>query len=107
MFSELLDEAVDQRLIPASPVHRCRRRDHAPSRAEKVFAMPEHVRQIAAQATMLGGPSAGLLIIMGGWTGCRWGELVGLQRDHVDLDRGVIVIDPEFRQTSRWAHGRP
>jgi hypothetical protein len=31
----------------------------------------------------LGGPSAGLLVITTAWTGCRWGELAGLQRDHL------------------------
>ncbi len=99
VFAMLLSDAVDQRLIPANPFHRRRRRgrrrDHAPSRAEKVFAMPEHVCRIADQATMLGGPSAGLLVITAAWTGCRWGELTGLQRDHVHLDRGTIVIDPD------------
>ncbi len=58
--------------------------------------MPEHVCRIAEQAAMLGGPSAELLIITAAWTGCRWGELAGLQRDHIDLARGVIVIDPEL-----------
>jgi integrase len=109
VFSMMLDDAVDQRLIPTNPVHRRRRRgrrrDHAPSHVEKVFAMPEHVVRIADQATMLGGPSAGLLVITAAWTGCRWGELAGLQRDHVHLDRGVIVIDPEFGALHESAHG--
>lgn len=109
VFSMMLDDAVDQRLIPANPVHRRRRRgrrrDHSPTRAEKVFAMPEHVLLIADQATMLGGPSAGLLVITAAWTGCRWGELAGLQRDHVHLDRGVIVIDPEYGALHESAHG--
>jgi integrase len=109
VFSMMLDDAVDQRLIPANPVHRRRRRgrrrDHTPSRVEKVFAMPEHVIQIADQATMLGGSSAGLLVITAAWTGCRWGELAGLQRDHVHLDRGTIVIDPEIGALHESAHG--
>jgi integrase len=100
VFSMLLDDAVEQHLIPLSPMHhhrrRGRRRDHAPSRTEKVFAMPEHVLRIAEHATGLGGPSAGLLVITAAWTGCRWGELTGLQPDHVDLARGVIVIDPDY-----------
>ncbi|CRK61947.1 Prophage LambdaBa02, site-specific recombinase, phage integrase family [Alloactinosynnema sp. L-07] len=99
VFSMLLDDAVDERLIPANPVRRRRRRgrrrDHGPNTRERVWAMPDHVVRIAAQATMLGGPSAGLLIITAAWTGCRWGELTGLQRDHVDLDQGTITIDPD------------
>lgn len=78
VFSMMLDDAVDQRLISTNPVHRRRRRgrrrDHSPTRAEKVFAMPEHVIRIAEKATTLGGPSAGLLVITAAWTGCRWGE---------------------------------
>lgn len=48
---------------------------------------------------LLGGPSAGLLVITAAWTGCRWGELAGLQSDHLMLDphrnRGALVIDPD------------
>jgi integrase len=99
VFSMMLDDAVDERLIPASPVHRHRRRgrrrDHAPTRNERVWAMPEHVLRIADQARALGGPSAALLVITAAWTGCRWGELAGLQRDHVDLRRRTITIDPD------------
>ncbi len=98
VFSMMLDDAVDEHLIPASPVHRHRRRsrlrDHAPTRNERVWAMPEHVLRIADQARTLGGPSAALLVITAAWTGCRWGELAGLQRDHVDLRRRTISIDP-------------
>jgi integrase len=54
------------------------------------------VLRIAEHATELGGPSAGLLVITAAWTGCRWGEVTGLQRDRVDLRRGVIVIDPDY-----------
>jgi hypothetical protein len=38
--------------------HRGRRRDHAPTRNERVWAMPEHVLRIANQARTLGEPSA-------------------------------------------------
>lgn len=99
ILSMILDDAVDDRLIPANPVRRRRRRgrrrDHASSPRERVWAMPEQVLRIAEQATQLGGRSAGLLVITTAWTGCRWGEVAGLQRDHVDLDHGVITIDPE------------
>lgn len=57
--------------------------------------MPEHVLRIADQARTLGGPSASLLVITAAWTGCRWGELAGLQRDHVNLRRRTITIDPD------------
>ena len=67
VFSMLLDDAIDERLIPANPVHRRRRRgrrrDHSPTRAERVWATPDQVLRIADQARTLGGPSAALLII--------------------------------------------
>lgn len=75
VFSMMLDDAVDERLIAASPVHRHRRRgrrrDHAPSRNERVWAMSEHVLRIADQARTLRGSSASLLVITAAWTGCR------------------------------------
>jgi integrase len=103
VFSMMLDDAVDERLISANPVHRRRRRgrrrDHAPAATERVWALPEQVIRIADHAAMLGGPSAGLLMITAAWTGCRWGELAGLQRDQLRLDphydRGVLVVDPD------------
>jgi integrase len=109
VFSMMLGDAVDQRMIEVNPVHhkrrRGRRRDHAPSGLEKVWALPEQVVQIAAQAGMLGGPDAELLVITTAWTGCRWGEMTGLQPDHVDLDRAVIAIDPEVGALHESAHG--
>jgi hypothetical protein len=74
----MLDDAVDERLIPTNPVRRHRRRDHASTPIERVWTMPDHVIRIAEQATMRGGPSTGLLVITAAWTGCRWGELAGL-----------------------------
>ncbi|TDV42140.1 tyrosine-type recombinase/integrase [Actinophytocola oryzae] len=108
ILSMILDDAIDERLIPANPVRRRRRRgrrrDHAPTPRERVWAMPDQVLRIAEQATQLGGPSAGLLVITTAWTGCRWGEIAGLQRDHIDLDRGVITIDPETGALHESAH---
>jgi hypothetical protein len=51
LLSMILEDPVDERLIEANPVHRKRRRgrrrDHAPSRLEKVWALPEEVIRIA------------------------------------------------------------
>ncbi len=108
VLSMILDDAVDERLIPANPVRRRRRRgrrrDHAPTPRERVWAMPEQVLRIAEQATTLGGPSAGLLVITTARTGCRWGEIAGLQRDQVNLDRGTITIDPDIGALHESAH---
>jgi integrase len=77
LLSMILTDAVDQRLIPANPIHKRRRRGRRSRRitSEKIWATPEQVLRIADQAGTLGGPIARLLIITAGWTGCRWGEL--------------------------------
>lgn len=103
VFSMLLDDAVDERLISSNPVRRRRRRGrrrhHRAGPTEKVWATPVQVLQVAEQAKVLGGLGAWLLIITAAWTGARWGELVGLHRDNIHLDvrarRGRIVVDPD------------
>lgn len=97
LLSMILTDAVDQRLIPANPVQKRRRRGRRSRKlpVERTWATPEEVMRIADQAGLLGGPVARLLIIMAAWTGCRWGEVTGLHRRNVHLARGVIVIHPE------------
>lgn len=97
VFSMMLDDAVDERLIEANPLrrrHRRGRRHRGCVPKEKVWAEPEQVLRVADQATLLGGYACGLLIVTAGWTGVRWGELAGLERDNVDLRRRRIHIDP-------------
>jgi integrase len=95
LLSMIFTDAVDQRLIPANPIHKRRRRGRRSRtlRPERIWATPAQVLRVADQAGMLGGPTARLLVITAGWTGCRWGELTGLHRRNVDLHRGVITID--------------
>jgi hypothetical protein len=50
-----------------------RRRDHQPLPRERVWATPEQVLAVAALATALAGPCAGLLVVTAAWTGARWG----------------------------------
>jgi integrase len=73
---------------------------------ERVWASPTEVLRIAEQAAALGGDTASLLIITAAWTGCRWGELTGLRRDNVDLERGVLIIDPRTGALHESAHTR-
>ncbi len=95
LLSRVLGDAVDARLISENPA---RRRPHRGPRvlrpvAEKVWATPEQVVQIAEHATDLGGATMGLLIVTAAWTGMRWGEIAGLQRSNLHLDTGLLVID--------------
>jgi hypothetical protein len=64
------------------------------------------VVRIAEQAGMLGGRIAYVLIITAAWTGCRWGELVGLHRSQLDLDHGLLTIDPFLGALHECGHRR-
>ncbi|MFE6611702.1 tyrosine-type recombinase/integrase [Amycolatopsis sp. NPDC057786] len=99
VFSMMLDDAVDERLIAVNPVRRRarrgRRRERSPVPAERVWATPEQVVRISDNAELLGGRCYGLLVVTAGWTGARWGELTGLRRVNTHLDDGCIGIDPD------------
>lgn len=95
LLSRVLGDAVDARLIAENPA---RQRPHRGPRvlrpvAERVWATPEQVVQVAENATALGGATMGLLIVTAAWTGMRFGEISGLQRSNLHLDEGLLVID--------------
>jgi integrase len=97
LLSLLLADAVDERLIPASPIRARRRgRRRGERRAERVWATPAEALAVADNAAQLpaAGPAAAVLIVTAAWTGARWGELAGLQRINTHLDDGCLVIDP-------------
>jgi integrase len=95
LLSRVLGDAVDARLIAENPA---RQRPHRGPRvlrpvAERVWATPEQVVQVAENATGLGGGTMGLLIVTAAWTGMRFGEISGLQRSNLHLDDGLLIID--------------
>jgi integrase len=88
LFSSILNEAVEDRRIPANP---CRRlRGATPPRPERPWATAAQVHTMAQRATA---PNR-ILIITAAYTGMRWGELAGLQRPNCKLDDTRILIDP-------------
>jgi integrase len=95
VMSMMLADAADERLIPANPIQPRRRgrRRHEP-RTERVWATPEQVLHVAAQAARLVGDWAAVLMITAAWTGARWGELAGLRRHNLHLHDATLVIDP-------------
>ena len=101
VLSMMLADAAHERLIPANPIRPQRRgRRHHAHRREIPWAGPEQALTIGLQAAELVGGWAGTLIITAAWTGARWGELTGLQRDNLHLDTtnltGRMVIDPHY-----------
>lgn len=99
LFSMLLADAVDERLIPANPIRprrRGKRRHHARP-AEKTWAEPAQALQVADQVAAWYGAGGAILVVTGAWTGARWGELAGLRRPNLHLfddDTGHINIHP-------------
>lgn len=67
VFSMMLDDAVDERLIAVNPVHRRarrgRRREQSPVPIERIWATPEQVVRIADNAESLGNRCYGLLVV--------------------------------------------
>ena len=102
LFSLLLADAAEERLIHTNPIrarHRGRRRSEP--RPERIWATPGEVLAIADNAAQLpvGGLDAAVLIVTAGWTGARWGELAALQRHNTHLDHpggGYLRIDPHI-----------
>jgi integrase len=90
VLSMVLQEAVEDRRIPFNP---CRGVRVATSgRPERPHATVEQVAAIAARVRR---PIDGLMVVTAAYTGMRWGELAGLDRDNVDLDKATIYVHPE------------
>lgn len=107
LFSLILGDAVDEKLIATNPIRPRRRgRGRRARTREKVWATPAQVIQIADQATAYYGLDGGILILTAGWTGARWGELVGLQRFNLHLDDGYFVVDPDIGSLHESASGK-
>jgi integrase len=90
VLSMVLQEAVEDRRIPFNP---CRGvRVNAGGRPERPHAS---TGQVAAIAARMHRPLDELMVITAGYTGMRWGELSGLDRDNVDLEHGSIYVHPD------------
>lgn len=96
LFTMILNDAVAERLIAYNPVQARRRgRSRSVRPAERIWATPEDVLQIADHAALHYHPCAAVLIITAAWTGARWGELTGLHRDNLHLDDARLRVHPE------------
>jgi len=84
----LLREAVRDRriLVDVSEMMRI----NADPDEDRPAATVEQVRRIAARMPR---PTERIMVITAAFTGLRWGELAGLDRDNVDLDAGMLTVD--------------
>jgi len=85
-LSGAMDGAVDAGLIARSP---CTLKGAGTERhAEMQIATPEQVAELAAAV----GPRWEALVFAAAYTGLRWGELAGLRRCDVDLERNLVTV---------------
>jgi integrase len=90
LLRAMLNTAVADELLPRNP---CTVRGAGVSRAgERTTAT---VAQVSALADAVP-PRYRMLILLAAWSGARWGELVALSRDRLDLEHGTMTIDRQY-----------
>lgn len=94
LLKNLLGGAVDLEMIPRNP---CRLKGASTERPPEIeVATPE---QISALADAVGDHYRALVFVAA-YGGLRWGELAGLQRRHVDLERGVVIVEQKLSEVN-------
>lgn len=86
ILNGILEEAVDQRLIVESPCKRISLPRVA--HREQLYLEPKDVERLADHIDPLFKP----LIYSAVYLGCRWGELVGLKRENLNLLKREVRI---------------
>jgi integrase len=86
LLSRILAAAVEARYLAVNP---CTiRRAASDGTPEMRIATVEQVADVAGRV-----PSRyRALVLLAAFGGLRWGELVGLRRKHIDLDRGTVTV---------------
>lgn len=86
ILGSVLEEAVDHKMIPESP---CRKIAlPRTERHEHLYLEPPQVETLATAID----PMFEALIYSAVYLGCRWGELVGLKRQNLNLLRRQVMI---------------
>ncbi|MEO6205631.1 MAG: site-specific integrase [Mycobacteriales bacterium] len=100
LLRTICNTAVDDEVLLRNP---CRIRGAGvPRSAERPIATLAQVDELA-EAVL---PRYRALVLMAAWTGARWGELIALTRDRLDLDVGRIRIDRQYVLLNTVAPGR-
>jgi integrase len=86
LLKAIMATAVDDELIARNP---CRLRNAGVERTPE--RKPPSITDVAAIAEAIE-PRYRLLVLLGAWSGLRWGELAGLSRQRIDQLHGVIHI---------------
>ena len=94
LLKNLLGGAVDLEMIPRNP---CRLKGASTERPPEIeVATPEQVSALANAV----GDRYRALVVVAAYGGLRWGELAGLQRRHIDLERGVVIVEQKLSEVN-------
>jgi len=112
LLATILGDATTRGLIAANAAARRRGRGRKSRRAaqrrrtpERKWATPLEVLLIAERAAILSGQDDDfVLVVTKGWTGMRWGEVVGLERpwfrlSAIHVDWQLCELNGHFRKT--------
>jgi integrase len=90
LLRTILNSAVDDEILLRNP---CRIRGAGVAHsAERPIATLAQVDALAEAVY----PRYRALVLMAAWTGARWGELIALTRDRLDLTTGQMRIDRQY-----------
>lgn len=94
LLKNMLGGAVEVGMIARNP---CTIRGAGTERAPEIeVATPEQVAALADAC----GDHYRALVFVAAYGGLRWGELGGLQRRHVDLDTGVVLVEQKLGEVN-------
>jgi len=94
LLKAIMATAVDDELIARNP---CRLRNAGVERTPE--RKPPSIVEVQAIADAIE-PRYRLLVLLGAWSGLRWGELAGLSRQRIDEMHGVIHVVDSMIQLS-------
>lgn len=99
LLKATLNTAVEDDLIPRNP---CRLRGAGVERSPE--RKPPSLAEVDAIAACIE-PRYELLVVLGAWSGLRWGELAALTRERIDQLQGVVHVVESLIQVAggrRW-----
>ncbi|MEU8040961.1 site-specific integrase [Streptosporangium sp. NPDC049078] len=103
LLSTILDDAVTAKLITTNPAHTRRRRGrqdiHATSSEESLWCTPNQALTIAERIALLAGRwDEALMFLLAAYTGMRFGEVRGLERQYAWL--GAVRVEWQLREVN-------
>jgi integrase len=94
LLKAIMATAVDDELVARNP---CRLRNAGVERTPE--RKPPSLTEVEAIAAAIE-PRYRLLVLLGAWSGLRWGELAGLSRQRIDRMHGVVHVVESMIQLS-------